>query len=49
METVILTSATLAIGDSFRYFRRRSGVPKEEGFVQEALFPAPLITKIGSY
>jgi ATP-dependent DNA helicase DinG len=41
METVILTSATLAIGDSFRYFRRRSGVPKEEGFVQEALFPSP--------
>jgi ATP-dependent DNA helicase DinG len=27
METVILTSATLAIGTSFRYFRRRSGYP----------------------
>jgi Rad3-related DNA helicase len=50
METVILTSATLAIGDSFRYFRQPLwGTKGGRLQVQEAFSPAPLITKTGSY
>jgi ATP-dependent DNA helicase DinG len=41
-RTVVMTSATLAVGSSFAYFRRRTGLDlAEAGRVTELLLPSP--------